>query len=184
MNNLHSATLAAIALLAASPPTAHAEGSFYLGGSIGSASLSEDFNGFNVDASSVAFRLVVGWQFNDYFSVEGGYNNFGKFEQQFGSGQDAINVRLKADGFMLGVTGALPLSERFALFGRAGSFFWDGDAEINNVTEARPEDTNLYLGAGVKFSINDRLALIGDWTRYKLEDSESDVASIGMTVAF
>lgn len=184
MNHLSKAAIAATTILAILPMTAIAEGGFYLGGSIGSASLNEDFDGFDVDTDTTAFRLVVGWQFNDYFSLEGGYHNFGTFEQDFDTGNELVRVGLKADGFTLGATGTIPLGERFALFGRAGSFFWDGDAEINDVSQAQPEDTNLYLGVGAKFAISKRFSLLGDWTRYELEDTQSNVVSIGLTVSF
>jgi hypothetical protein len=176
------ATLAA--LLALTPLTALGDDGFYVGGSVGSASLSEDFDGFNVDSDSTALRLVAGWQINDYLSVEGGYQNFGAFEQTFTVNGQAVDVSLDADGFTLGGTGSLPLSDRFALYGRVGAFFWDGDAEINNVSQARPEDTNLYLGAGVSFALAGRLKLIVDWTRYNLEDTESNVISLGLTYGF
>lgn len=184
MKHLNKAAIAATAILALTPLTATAEGRFYVGGSIGSASLTEDFDGFNVDADSTAFRIIAGWQFNDYFSLEGGYHNFGTFEQTFDVDGEPLDVNLKADGFTLGATGTIPLGEKFALYGRAGSFFWDGDAEINSVSQARPEDTNLYFGAGAKYAITDRFSLVGDWTRYELEDSQSDVASLGLTVSF
>ena len=142
----NKAAIAATTLLALSPLTALADGGFYVGGSVGSSSLSNDFDGFEVDADSTAFRLIAGWQFNDFFSLEGGYHNFGELEQSFDDGGDPIDISLKADGFTLGGTGSIPLGEKFALFGRAGAFFWDGAAEINNITRARPEDTNLYYG--------------------------------------
>jgi len=184
MKHLNKAAIAATAILALTPLTAAAEGRFYVGGSIGSASLTEDFDGFDVAADSAAFRLIAGWQFNDYFSVEGGYHNFGSFEQTFDLNGEPVDVSLEADGFTLGATGTIPLGEKFALYGRAGSFFWDGDAEINSVSQARPEDTNLYFGAGAKYAITDRFSLVGDWTRYELEDSQSDVASLGLTISF
>lgn len=178
------AAVALAAILALTPLAALAEAGFYAGGSVGSASLSDDFDGFDIDSDSTAFRLTAGWQFNDYFSLEGGYHNFGAFDQTFIVGGQTIDVSLDADGFTLGGTGSLPVSERFALYGRAGAFFWDGDAEINNVSQARPEDTNLYLGLGASFALAGRLKLIADWTRYKLEDTESDVISLGLTYRF
>lgn len=184
MKHLNKVALTAAATLAAAPLTATADGAFYIGGSIGSASLTEDFDGFDVDADSAAFRIVAGWRFNDYFTLEGGYHNFGTFEQSFDAGGEPVDVSLKADGFTLGATGTIPLGEKFALYGRAGSFFWDGDAEINGASQARPEDTNLYIGAGAKYAISDRLSLVGDWTRYELEDTESNVASLGLTFSF
>ena len=180
----NKAAIAATTLLALSPLTALADGGFYVGGSVGSSSLSNDFDGFEVDADSTAFRLIAGWQFNDFFSLEGGYHNFGELEQSVDNNGELVDISLKADGFTLGGTGSIPLGEKFALFGRAGAFFWDGDAKINDITQARPEDTNLYYGGGAKFAITERLSLLGDWTRYELEDTESDVISLGFTFSF
>ncbi len=184
MKHLSKAAVAATTILALAPLTAIAETGFYIGGSIGSASLTDDFGGFDVDADSTSFRLTAGWQFNDFFSLEGGYHNFGDFDQTFDVGGTPVDVSLKADGFTLGGTGNIPLGEKFALFGRAGAFFWDGDADINNVSQATPEDTNPYYGAGAKFALSDSFSLVGDWTRYELEDTESDVISLGFTYRF
>ncbi len=184
MKHLNKAAVAATTILALAPLTAIADSGFYLGGSVGSATLTGDFDGFDIDDDSTSFRLTAGWQVNDFFSLEGGYHNFGKLEQSFNVGGNPVDVRLKADGFTLGATGSVPLGQNFALFGRAGAFFWDGDAEINNISQARPEDTNLYFGGGAKVAISDRLSLVGDWTRYELEDTESDVISLGFTLGF
>lgn len=184
MKHLNKAAIVATTILALTPMTATADRGFYFGGSIGSASLSDDFDGFDVDTNSTSFRLIAGWQFNDYLSLEGGYHNFGDFEQSFDIGGNPVDLSLKADGFTLGATGTIPLGEKFALFGRAGAFFWDGDAEINNVSQSRPEDTNPYLGGGAKYAISDSLSVLGDWTRYELEDTQSDVISIGLTFRF
>jgi len=184
MKHPNKAAVAATTILALAPLTAIADSGFYVGGSVGSASLTDDFDGFDIDDDSTSFRLTAGWQINDFFSLEGGYHNFGELEQSFDVGGNPIDIRLKADGFTLGATGSVPLGQSFALFGRAGAFFWDGDAEINNISQARPEDTNLYFGGGAKVAISDRLALVGDWTRYELEDTESDVISLGFTLGF
>ncbi len=174
---------AALLTLLAGPISAQA-GGFYVGASIGQAELSEEFDGFAVDEDSTAYRLVAGWSFNDYFALEGGYHNFGDFEQEFDDLGTPVTVSLSADGFTLGAVGSVPLTDRFSLMGRAGWYFWDGDAEINNVTQATPEDSNLYLGAGVAFDVTERFQLTGDWTRYELEDVTSNVISVGLQYRF
>ena len=178
-----TAVLAVSLVLVAGPISAYA-GDFYLGASVGNATLDEDFDGLNVDDNATAIRIVAGWSINDYFSLEGGYNDFGDFEQTFDDGNGPLTVKLSADGFILGVTGRVPVSNRSALTGRAGMFFWDGNAEINNVTEATPEDSNLYLGLGLSFSISEKLELTGDWTRYELESATSGVFSLGLQYRF
>jgi len=178
-----TAALAVLLVLIAAPINAYA-GDFYLGASIGNATLNEDFDGLVVDDNSTAIRLLAGWRFNDYFTIEGGYNDFGDFEQTFDDGNGPMTAKLSADGFIFGATGRVPVSERFALTGRAGMFFWNGSAEVNNVSQATPEDTNLYLGVGVSFDVGKRLQLTGDWTRYELESAASGVFSVGLQYGF
>ncbi|MGB5630713.1 MAG: porin family protein [Woeseiaceae bacterium] len=177
------AALAVSLILVAGPLNAYA-GDLYLGASIGNATLNEDFDGLNVDDNSTAFRVVVGWRLNDYFSVEGGYHDFGNFEQSFDDGSGPMTAKLSADGFLLGATGRVPVSDRFALTARAGMFFWNGTAEVNNVSQATPEDSNLYLGVGVSFDLGKSLQLTADWTRYELESAASGVFSVGLQYRF
>lgn len=176
--------LVAAALWALTPVTAFADSGLILAASVGSAELSEDFDGFDVDASSTAYRLTVGWRFSDYLAVEAGYHNFGDFDQTFDISGTPIDVSLKADGFTFGGVGSLPLGDRFALFARAGAFFWDGDADINNVTQATPEDTNLYVGVGARLALTERLSLTADASRYDLDDTSSSVFSAGFDIRF
>lgn len=176
--------LAAALLIVVVPASALADNGLFLAASVGSADLNENFDGFDVDSSSTAYRLTVGWQFNDYFALEGGYNNFGDFEQSFDIDGAPVDVSLTADGFTLGATGNLPLGERWILSARAGAFFWDGDASINNVSAATPEDANIYLGIGAGFKVTEHLSLTIDGSRYDLDGAESAVLSAGLKYKF
>lgn len=175
-------TVLAVATLL--PAAALADGGFYLGGSVGHASLTEDFDVFEVDTGSTAYRFVAGWQFNEFLSLEGGYHNFGRFEDSYTIDGQPVDLNLEADGFTLGGTLSLPLTRSLSLYGRGGAFFWDGDANVNGITEARPEETNPYYGGGAKVGITERLDLVGDWTRYELDSTDSDVISLGFTFRF
>ena len=179
----HYAAIAVFLMLFGLPLTAQADG-LYVGASMGNASLDDNLDGLDIDDSTIAFRIVAGWHFNEYFALEGGYHNFGDFEQSIDVLGNPVTAVLSADGFTLGAAGTFPLSERFALMGRAGMFFWDGNAEINNVSQATPEDTNPYFGAGLSFEVSNNLQLTGDWTRYDLEDTDSGVLSVGLQYQF
>jgi len=176
--------LIAAVLAALTPVTTFADNGFFAGASVGSAELSDNFGGFDVDTDSTAYRISVGWRFSEYLAIEGGYHNFGRFDQTFDSNGTAVDISLKADGFTFGGVASLPLGDRWSLFARTGAFFWDGDADINNVTAATPEDTNLYLGAGARVSLSDRLSLTADGSRYELDDTSSTVLSVGFDIHF
>ena len=184
MKTAKMVTIALLATTAFAPLAASADSGLFFGGSLGAATLDEDFDGLGIDTNSTSFRLNVGWQFNDFLAFEGGYHNFGNFDEVLDVGGVLSDVRVEADGFTLGATASIPVGDNFSLFGRAGAFFWDGDAEINKIVLARPEDENLYYGAGADFKVTDRFSLVGDWTRYELEDTESDVISLGFRYRF
>jgi len=173
------------ALLAVSlPQTALADSGFFIGAGIGAARLDESFDGFDIDADSTAYRLTAGWRFNKYVAIEGGYQNLGRFEQTFIISGEPVDVSLQADGFVFGVVASLPLGDRWSLMGRGGAFFWDGDADINSVSAASPEDANLFIGAGASLAMTDRVSLTADVSRYDLEDASSNVVSVGVLVSF
>ena len=184
MNKQTLAVMALTMMFSIAPLSAHAGDGFFVGASIGSASLDDDFDGLNVDDDTTSFRIVGGWRVNQYFALEAGYHDFGDFEQSFTVNGVQSKAKLSADGFTLGVTGSLPVAYRIEIFGRAGMFFWDGDAEINNVSQATPEDTNPYFGAGISYAINAKFLVTGDWTRYELESANSNVYSVGFQYRF
>ena len=184
MNRNKTAKLVLMATLASLPMTAVADSGFFIGGSIGAATLDEDFEGLGLDTDSTSFGFNAGWRFSDLFALEAGYHNFGKFEETLDVGGLLSDVTVEADGFTVGFAASIPLGGTTSLFGRAGAFFWDADTAINDFNLARPEDNNLYYGAGADVTISARLSLIGDWTRYELEKTESDVISIGFRYRF
>lgn len=179
-----AAILALIPTFFLSPAIAQADSGLYVAGSIGSATLDEDFGGFNVNDDVEAYRLLAGWQFGDSFGIEGGYQNFGDFTETIDLGGVTARTNLTADGWTLGGTLGLPLNEQFSLFGRAGVFMWDADVEVDGIRAAVEDDSNPYYGGGAKFEISPNFTLLGDWTRYELDDVDSDVISIGFQYRF
>lgn len=184
MTKLNKLVLAVATAALVLPFAAQAESGFYLAGSIGSASLEEDFDGFDVNDDVESYRLLAGWQVSDVFGVEAGYLDFGTFEERIDLGGATALTELSADGWTLGATLAAPLSEQFSVFGRAGIFVWDADVDVDGIREAVDDDSNPYYGAGAKFAFTPNLSLLGDWTRYELDDVNSDVISLGFEYRF
>ena len=179
MKTLKNTSLALVAAAAALPMTAMADSGFFIGGSVGSATLTDDFNRVDVDTDSTAFRLVFGYQFSDAFGLEAGYHRFGTFKEN----RD-VRFELDADGTFVGANIGAPLSDGFRVFARGGAFFFDGNSRIDSVPWSTRWDSNLYLGGGAEVEITEQLSLVGDWTRYELRDTDSDVISLGFTLRF
>jgi len=184
MHTIKPTLIALLLALSIAPINAVAGDGFYAAASIGSASLDDDFDGLEINDDTTAYRLTAGWQANRYFALEVGYHNFGDFEQSFTIDGISGKAKLSADGYTLGVTGRYPLWSKVDLMGRAGAFFWDGEADINNVSQATPEDSNLFFGLGLSYDLSDSFAVTTDWTRYELQDTNSDVFSVGLQFRF
>jgi len=172
----------ALLLTSAVPLAAHADVDAYVGGSIGSARLDDSFDGFSTDTD--AYRLFGGIQFGDTFGVEAGYLNFGDFSKSVDLGGLLSRTDITGDGWTLGATLSLPLSDSLSLFGKGGVFFWDADISVDGFSIDTPGDENPYYGGGLKLDLGDRLSLTGDWTVYELDTLETDVISLGFNYRF
>ncbi len=52
------------------------------------------------------------------------------------------------------------------------------------MTQASPEDANLFLGVGATYAVGKHFRLIGDWIRYELDIANSEVISLGFQYGF
>lgn len=175
---------AALALTSVLPLTAHAGPDSYVGASIGNARLDDNFDSFAIDTDANAYRFFGGIQFGDSLGVEAGYLNFGDFTETVDLGGLLSRTDISGDGWTLGATLALPISDKLSLFGTGGVFFWDADITVDGFRIDTPGDENPYYGGGLKLDIGDRLSLTGDWTVYELDIVETDVISLGFNYRF
>lgn len=166
------------------PSLANADPGLFIGASVGSSHLEDDFTNINIDTDATAYRFVGGFQLNDYLGLEAGYHNFGDFSETIDLGPISTRTDVDVDGWTLGGTLGLPLNEQLSLYGRAGVFFWDADVEVDGFSVDVPEDENPYYGGGAKVDVTPNLSLLGDWTRYELDNIDSDVISIGFQYRF
>ena len=91
---------------------------------------------------------------------------------------------ITGDGWTLGGTLALPLSQNLSLFGKGGVFFWDADISVDGFSIDTPGDENPYYGGGLKLDLGDNFSLTGDWTVYEFDVLETDVISLGFNYRF
>ncbi|HSG98377.1 MAG TPA: porin family protein [Woeseiaceae bacterium] len=182
--NLKAIPLAALAAVSlATPGLVLADSGLFIGGSVGSTTLDESIDGTVFDDNATAFRLVTGYQFGDMLGLEIGYQDFGELDETV-DGPIPVQASISADGWTAGATLDLPLGDRFSLFGRAGYFFWDADVVVDGLAVDVPGDENPYFGAGARLNLGSNFSLIGDWSRFELDDLDTDVISIGFQYRF
>src|SRR5258706_3528069 len=77
----------------------------------------------SIDTNDTGSALDVGYQFNKWFAVEGGYIDLGKFDFASNlpsSAPGAMSGRVKSEGARLTAVGIIPLDHGFSLYGKAG----------------------------------------------------------------
>ena len=109
-------------------------------------------------------KFIVGYQFNDYLSAEGGYVDFDHLRATLNLAGDVST--LDTDGFFARANLSYPLyrpskqrdGKRYmvSLFGSAGAFYYDASEVVRSATgvvlsTANERETEPFYGLGVLF---------------------------------
>lgn len=137
----------------------------YLGGGIGFVSINDsDFD----DDNNVPHGFV-GWQITPNFGIEAAYADFGDYGNSFAS--------VDTDGVSLAATLRLPITERLAIFGKAGQFWWEADFDVGNFKE-NFDDTELFYGVGLSIEISDNLDFRLAYDRLNIDLGRSSIGPL------
>ena len=139
----------------------------YAGGQISSTDLD------GVDDRETGAGLFVGYQFNETFGLEFGYNRLADVDNAFGSG---VNVKLNQ--MALSGIATLPLSNGFSVFGRLGYNRLEVKASGFG-SSAADDDTGAVYGVGLGYAFS---PTIGARVEYQKPSSDSD--SINAAIVF
>ena len=166
---------------------------FYIGGSVGQSSFDDDnaipdlITSGTVDGKDTGFKFFGGYQFNQNFGLELAWVDLGKasYSGTFG-GIPVSGGTVKTSGLNISAVGTLPLGSGFALFGKAGLFAWE--AEANDVTGGLPfsgteDGTDLSYGVGASYEFTKNFAIRAEWERFKAV-GDIDLQSIGVVYKF
>ena len=160
---------------------------FYVGGNYGYLRVEgeDDF-----DDDKDVWQGLVGYKFNEWIAIEGGYIDFGDY------GNDIAGA--ETDGYTAAIKGILPLTERFSLYAKAGQLW--SETEYNFAGISRDyDDESLFVGAGLSYAVTSNFLVNAEYTVYDTEldadeafddiddtDFETDLkqASIGVEYRF
>ncbi|MGK5006822.1 OmpA family protein [Janthinobacterium sp. LB2P70] len=153
----------------------------------------ETVTGFSKDQRDTGYKLFVGRQLNQYFAVEAGYFDLGKFDfRSTTSGNGVLNGQAAFRGVNLDLLGQLPLSQRLFLLGRVGMHYTKTNTEFSGNrllgstnTHASERKLNAKLGLGLEYKFSEALALRGEVERYRLNDAvgnrgDADLYSVSL----
>jgi OOP family OmpA-OmpF porin len=148
---------------------------------------------FNTDERGRGYKLFVGKQLNQYFAIEGGYFDLGKFSfNSTTSGNGVLNGEAGFRGANLDLVGQLPLSQRFSLLGRFGVNYAKTSTNFTGnrlaaMTNPNPSErkAGAKAGLGLEYKLSEALALRAEVERYRINDAvgnrgDVDLASVSL----
>lgn len=146
------------------------------------------------DDTSTGKKIILGYQFNPNFALEGGYVDLGKFKANGTVLGVPASAFAKAKSWQLVAVGTLPLANNFSLFGKAGIHSWDADAGVTalGVTDkVSDKGTDLTFGFGAGYEFSKNLGVRVEWERFRnvgendtTGKSDVDLISVGLRYRF
>ena len=110
--------LAGTVALTAFASVAHAQdmstndSGLYVGGNYGYLKVDGDGDDNDFDDNNDVWQGLVGYRFNEFFAIEGGYTDFGSYGSSYANAE--------TDGYSAAVKGILPLTDQIEFFAKAG----------------------------------------------------------------
>lgn len=138
-------------------------------------------------------KVYLGYDFNPNVGIEAGYVNFGR--ASYRNDNNSVRLRTKPESLYLAVTGTIPVSEQFSVFGKVG-------ASANRVrldTDIFPvgfhdsdkkSRTTAMVGVGLSYAISNTTSLVAEYENFGKVYNENgdhlkaDLASIGVRFRF
>jgi hypothetical protein len=150
-----------------------AQPEFYLGAGYGRYDIDED----RFDEEDTVWKAYAGFSFNQALGVELSWVDFNEARE--------AGTSLDTDGWGAAAVLSLPLSENFALYGKAGQFFWETDASgLGPGVRIDRDGDDPFFGAGAKFRLNDLLDLRLEWERYDVAEADLDTLFVMLQASF
>ncbi len=215
-------TTAFVILTSALSAAAVADDSLYIGLNAGQSYFKDASGGMNSSAGiltancgtcsyhldmsnrELGYQGFVGYRFNEYFALEGGYANFGKavgtatgpYVPGFPftpSNSGTVHSEMKAYGVTFDAMLSYPLTQKFLVFGKLGiiaargaNSFVDSGSIGNGSGTASGSGTKQSYGVGVTYAATKRWSVRSTWQQFHDIPAVGDVnfLSLGVTYSF
>ena len=118
--------------------------------------------GLSCNDTTTAYRFGLGYQVNKNVGVEAGYLDAGKVNVSGTYLGVPVSAAATMSGFQLSAIGSVPISNEFALLGKAGIALIDGKrtySEPGYSESANYSNSNFTFGFGARFKANDKIAI-------------------------
>lgn len=197
-----------VAILSSTALAAQADEGSYMGVGLGYATqkITSDnlVSGANQHTGKFGAKVYGGYQFNDNFALEAGYNYLNRDKIDWSSTSSSGHVKIQGHIFSLAATGILPLNETFSLFGKLGAagYYTKTESEETKkvllipVSHSQQESNQTkfapVFGVGAEYKLNKASALRVEYENFgkpkvtaaNRQMQRVDMVSIGVRTAF
>lgn len=172
--------------------SAHADGGFYVGGSVGGATIEAEFDTADfpelpasLDEDDTAFKVFLGYKLDlpvIDLGVEGGYVNLGEPEIQIDTIIGTQDIGLETTGLNLWGTAGMEVGP-LDVFAKLGYISWDVEAGIDGFDSVSDDGTDMGYGLGVSFELLS-VQIRGEYEVYDIDDADIEMLSVGIVFRF
>lgn len=161
---------------------------FYLGGRLGWGYFQDacDSNSEACHDDTFGGGVYAGYQFNDWFALEGGATDYGKPDARYTAG----SVSADTYGAELSAKLSYRLSSEWALFSRVGAAYQDIEKQSDWDGKQTSQDWNTLVAVGVDYRLSQRWSLRGEYQFIdgigdgEVLQSDLHFTSLGLTYHF
>lgn len=120
------------------------------------------------DTSDRTWTVFAGYQLNRFFALEAGYSDFGQATTSATLLGVPVTARLDTTAWEFVAVGALPITDRFSVYGKMGVFRYDTDASTTGaaVGTSSAKGTEFTIGGGLQYVFMSNFAGRLEWQRY------------------
>jgi OOP family OmpA-OmpF porin len=148
------------------------------------------------DNRNVGFKVFAGYEFNRYFSLEGGYFNLGHFGYTATTSAGTLNGDIRIQGLNFDPVLSLPFTHKFSGFVRAGVTYAQSKDAFNGTgavlvldPDPKKETFNYQFGGGLQYDFTKSVGMRVEAERYRINDAvgnkgDIDMLSLGLLVRF
>lgn len=151
-----------------------------------------------VDEQDIGYKAFLGYRFNPYFALEGGYVNLGSPEYTASYTGGKAKFDWHSHGMFLQALGSMPIGSSVTLFIKGGAYFSENEVDLSasgplTVTTSNLDDdeVNFVFGLGGEYAFNDTFGMRLEWERYMdvgdpnlTGESDVDLVTLGVTFNF
>jgi OOP family OmpA-OmpF porin len=130
----------------------------------------------NEDTRDTAWRVFVGYNFNENWAIEAAYSDLGRTKAEYvlnATAQPRLEVTSDQVAWSAAIKGALPINKQFDVFGLLGATSNRTKVTFNQITSRFAEEpsgsdhrTDLLTGVGVEFKPSANIGLRLEYQNY------------------